>query len=156
MVAPTKPKPDVAKAEAAIAKLALAYPEVVEENPWGHRAFKVRKKTFLFLGADADGVSFSVKLPHSGAAALSLEGTEPTHYGLGKSGWVTARFTRARDVPLPLVSEWLKESYEAIAPAKRGKGSPARASAPAKAKTKVRQPKAKAKVSRAKARPRRA
>jgi len=160
MVAPTKPKPDVAKAEAAIAKLALAYPDVVEENPWGHRAFKVRKKTFLFLGADADGVSFSVKLPHSGAAALSLEGTEPTHYGLGKSGWVTARFARARDVPLPLVSEWLKESYEAIAPAKRGKGSPARASAPAKAKTKAKTKvppaKAKAKVSRAKARPRRA
>jgi predicted DNA-binding protein (MmcQ/YjbR family) len=119
MVQATKPKPDILKAEAAIAKLALAYPDVQEENPWGHRAFKVRKKTFLFLGADAAGVAFSVKLPHSGLAALSLDYTEPTHYGLGKSGWVTARFTRGRDVPLPLVAEWLEESFEAIAPAKR-------------------------------------
>jgi len=122
MVAPTKPKPDVAKAEAAIAKLALAYPDVTEENPWGHRAFKVRKKTFLFLGSDAEGVSFSVKLPHSGAQALALEGTEPTHYGLGKAGWVTARFARGGDVPLPLVAEWLTESYDAIAPARKAKG----------------------------------
>lgn len=118
MVASTQPKPDVLRAEAAIAKLAAAFPGVTEEHPWGHRAFKVRGKTFLFLGADGDGVSFSVKLPASGDAALALDFTEPTHYGLGKSGWVTARFTRARDVPLPVVREWLDESYRAIAPAK--------------------------------------
>src|SRR5678809_905655 len=118
MVQSTKPTSDALKAEAAIAKMALAYPDVKEENPWGHRAFKVRNKTFLFLGADGNGVSFSLKLPHSGVAALSLEYTEPTHYGLGKSGWVTARFTRGSDVPLPVVAEWLKESYEAMAPAK--------------------------------------
>jgi predicted DNA-binding protein (MmcQ/YjbR family) len=148
MVQPTKPKPDVLQAEAAIAKLALAYPEVKEENPWGHRAFKVRSKTFLFLAADAEGVSFSLKLPHSGVAALSLDFTEPTHYGLGKSGWVTARFARGRDVPLPVVAEWLAESFEAIAPAKlvakqapRAKAktapkSPRRGTARPKAKTK--------------------
>jgi predicted DNA-binding protein (MmcQ/YjbR family) len=118
MVASTKPKPDVLRAEAAIAQLAQAFPGVTEEHPWGHRAFKVRGKTFLFLGADASGVSFSLKLPASGIAALALDFTEPTHYGLGKSGWVTARFARERDVPLPLVREWLEESYRAIAPAK--------------------------------------
>jgi predicted DNA-binding protein (MmcQ/YjbR family) len=118
MVASTKPKPDVLRAEADIARMAQAFPGVTEEHPWGHRAFKVRGKTFLFLGADAGGVSFSLKLPASGIAALALDFTEPTHYGLGKSGWVTARFPRARDVPLPLVSEWLEESYRAIAPAK--------------------------------------
>jgi predicted DNA-binding protein (MmcQ/YjbR family) len=109
---------ELVKVEAAIAKLAAAYPDVTEENPWGHRAFKVRGKTFLFLGSDAAGVFFSLKLPASGVAALALDFTEPTHYGLGKSGWVTARFPRARDVPLPLVKEWLAESFEAIAPAK--------------------------------------
>ena len=118
MAPSTNPKPDVVRAEAAIAKLAAAFPSVTEENPWGHRAFKVRGKTFLFLGADGDGVSFSVKLPESGVAALALDFTEPTHYGLGKSGWVTARFARERDVPLPVVREWLDESYRAIAPAK--------------------------------------
>jgi predicted DNA-binding protein (MmcQ/YjbR family) len=147
-----KPQPDVLKAEVAIAKLALAYPDVKEENPWGHRAFKVRNKTFLFLGADAAGVSFSVKLPHSGVAALSLEFTEPTHYGLGKSGWVTARFTRGRDVPLPLVGEWLDESFESMAPKKP------RAKTKTKTKTKTPRAKAKAKTTkpRAKAKARRA
>ena len=136
MVLATKPQPDVAKVEAAIAKLALAYPDVKEENPWGHRAFKVRNKTFLFLGADGGGVSFSLKLPHSGVAALSLEYTEPTHYGLGKSGWVTARFARGRDVPLPVVAEWLKESYESMAPAKRTAKTRPKAKAKAKPKPK--------------------
>ncbi len=165
MVQPTKPKPDALKAEAAIAKLALAYPDVIEENPWGHRAFKVRKKTFLFLGADAEGVSFSLKLPHSGLAALSLDYTEPTHYGLGKSGWVTARFARGSDVPLPLVAEWLKESFEAMAPAKlkakhapratakAGPKSERRPSARSKVKSKPR-PKAKSKPRTAKSQPR--
>jgi predicted DNA-binding protein (MmcQ/YjbR family) len=115
MTQPTKPTPAAAKVEAAIAKLAAAYPEVVEENPWGHRAFKVKGKTFLFLGADGSGVSFSVKLPHTGLAALELAFTEPTHYGLGKSGWVTAHFADA-GIPLSLVREWLDESYAAIAP----------------------------------------
>ncbi len=118
MSQPTKPTPAAVKAEAAIAKLAQGYPEVVEENPWGHRAFKVRGKTYLFLGADGDSVSFSVKLPGTGVAALELEFTEPTHYGLGKSGWVTARFSSGRMLPMGLVREWLDESYAAIAPKK--------------------------------------
>lgn len=112
----TKPKPDLARAEAAIAELAAGYPEVTEEAPWGHRAFKVRRKVFLFLGADGEGLSLSVKLPTSGRRALELSFTEPTHYGLGKSGWVTARVTSARDLPLSLVAEWLRESFHAIAP----------------------------------------
>lgn len=123
---PSKPKPELAKAELAIAKLAQAYPEAKEENPWGHRAFKVRGKTFLFLGADAECVSFSVKLPHTGVAALELEFTEPTHYGLGKSGWVTARFSTGRSVPLSLVKEWLDESYAAMAPKKLTAAKPAK------------------------------
>jgi predicted DNA-binding protein (MmcQ/YjbR family) len=136
MTHPSKPTAAAAKAEAVIAKLALAYPEVVEENPWGHRAFKVKGKTFLFLGADGAGLSFSLKLPHTGVAALELEFTEPTHYGLGRSGWVTASFPDAK-VPLELVREWLDESYVAIAPKNLSStlGGPA-AAAPKKAAAK--------------------
>ena len=114
----TKPKPDIAKAEEAIAKLAAAYPEVREDKPWGHSAFKVKGKTFLFLYADGDGLSVSVKLPESGKRALTLGFTEPTHYGLGKSGWVTARVSKAKELPLTLVKQWLAESFRAIAPKK--------------------------------------
>ena len=108
----SKPPADLARAEQAIVKLAAAYPEVREDRPWGHRAFKIRNKTFLFLqGADADGLSLSVKLPESGVMALELPFTEPTHYGLGKSGWVSASFKSGKDVPLALVKEWLDESF---------------------------------------------
>jgi predicted DNA-binding protein (MmcQ/YjbR family) len=135
----SKPPADLARAEQAIVKLAAAYPEVREDRPWGHRAFKIRNKTFLFLGADADGLSLSVKLPESGVMALELPFTEPTHYGLGKSGWVSASFKSGKDVPLALVKEWLDESFRAIAPKKIGDLLAGRASSvkkPAKARSK--------------------
>ena len=115
---PTKPKRDVARVEAKLVKLAMSYPGAVEENPWGHRAFKVRKKTFMFLAASGDGLSFSLKLPESGALALELPFCEPTGYGLGKSGWVSGKFTKGKDVPVDMIAEWLDESYRAIAPKK--------------------------------------
>jgi predicted DNA-binding protein (MmcQ/YjbR family) len=113
---------DIARAEEAIASAAASHPEVVEEGPWGHRAFKVRRKTFLFLVADAEGLSFSVKLPSSAKAALRLGFTAPTEYGLGKAGWVTARFAPDDPIPLATVREWLDESFRAIAPKKLGAG----------------------------------
>ncbi|MGC4091577.1 MAG: MmcQ/YjbR family DNA-binding protein [Polyangiaceae bacterium] len=116
MLKRTPKAPDIARAEQSIADAAAAYPEVIEEGPWGHRAFKVRGKTFLFLGASGDGLSFSVKLPQSGKAALRLSFTEPTHYGLGKSGWVTASFSPKQPFPLPTILGWLEESFRAIAP----------------------------------------
>lgn len=113
-----KPTGELARAEQAIARTAISFPEVVEDNPWGHRAFKVRSKAFLFMASEPNGLSLSVKLPESGEAALALLFTEPTGYGLGKSGWVTARFDAAASVPLPLIEQWLEESYIAIAPKK--------------------------------------
>jgi hypothetical protein len=74
---------------------------------------------FLFLsnGKSPDGAfSLSVKLPLSGKLALSLPFASPTEYGLGKSGWVTARFHNGDNVPIDMLAEWLNESYRAIAP----------------------------------------
>ncbi len=127
-----KSKTHLARAEKAIAERALGYPEVVEEAPWGHRAFKIRGKTFLFLSAEADHLSFSVKLPVSGEDVLGLTFTEPTGYGLGKSGWVTASFSAADDVPIALVQAWVDESFRAIAP-KKLVAALAAATTPAKA-----------------------
>ena len=105
--------------ETALRKQALGYPEVTEDFPWGHRALKVRGKAFLFLSLDKDGLSFSVKLPTSGHAALTLPFTEPTRYGLGKHGWVTATLPEGERVPpLDLFEGWIEESYRAIAPKK--------------------------------------
>jgi predicted DNA-binding protein (MmcQ/YjbR family) len=104
------------KLEERLRRVALAYPEATEEFPWGERAVKVRKKTFLFMSADATGLHLSFKLPDAHGFALSHPFAEPTHYGLGKSGWVTASFERGAKVPVDLLCEWIDESYRAIAP----------------------------------------
>jgi hypothetical protein len=80
----------------------------------------------------------SAKLPNSSAVAVSLPFASPTEYGLGRSGWVTARFAVKAKVPVDLLSEWIEESYRAIAPKKlvaQMDGAPAK---PAKPKRKKR------------------
>ena len=108
------------RAEQALRRFALDCPETYEEFPWGHRAIKVRKKVFVFLALGDEGLSMSAKLPASNHAALALPFAEPTGYGLGKSGWVTARFDLDEEPPLELLQEWIAESYRAIAPKKLG------------------------------------
>lgn len=98
----------------AIRKRAMTYPEVHEEHPWGESAFKVKGKTFIFMNASDDEVSFSVKLPASRDFALDLAGSEPTHYGLGQRGWVTLRPTSK--TKLDVLYSLIDESYRAIAP----------------------------------------
>jgi predicted DNA-binding protein (MmcQ/YjbR family) len=107
---------DVAKSFEALREAALSYPEASEEFPWGHSAMKVRGKSFVFLVLDEDGLSMSAKLPSSRYAALMLPFAAPTGYGLGKSGWVTARFGPRDSIPLEILRDWLDESYRAIAP----------------------------------------
>jgi predicted DNA-binding protein (MmcQ/YjbR family) len=90
--------------------------------------FKVGKKVFVFLGHSDYGYGLSCKLPDSGEAAVTMfSWAEPTGYGLGKAGWVSARFEKSQDVPVDLLQQWIDESYAAIAP-KRGikETSPAR------------------------------
>jgi hypothetical protein len=115
---PVAKRKDVAKSFEALRQAALSYPEVVEEFPWGHSAMKVRGKSFVFLALGEDGLSLSAKLPSSRYAALMLPFAAPTAYGLGKSGWVTARFGSADAIPLEILRDWLDESYRAIAPKK--------------------------------------
>jgi predicted DNA-binding protein (MmcQ/YjbR family) len=107
-----------AQAETALRKYALAYPETYEEFPWGERAFKVKGKVFLFMHHAKDDLTLTVKLPISGPTELLLPFASPTGYGLGKSGWVTARFHPGDEIPLPLLQGWIDESYRAIAPKK--------------------------------------
>ena len=97
-------------------KFALDYPESWEDFPWEHSAFKVRKKVFLFMTCDEKGLNLSLKLPQSGIDVLQLPFTEPTGYGLGRSGWVSAHFGPGDKPPVALLKEWVDESYRAVAP----------------------------------------
>lgn len=105
-------------AEGKLRKFALGFPGAVEEFPWGHSAFKVKGKSFCFLSGETGVLSLSFKLPSSGRMALTLPFATSTGYGLGKSGWVTAKFQTGDDVPVDRLSEWIEESYRAIAPKK--------------------------------------
>ncbi len=112
------PADDTRRACEALARAALRFPEAHEDNPWGERAFKVKGKVFLFASATARGLSCSMKLPASHEEALDTAFATPTGYGLGKHGWVTARFAPGDAVPLATLCAWMEESYRAVAPKK--------------------------------------
>jgi len=100
----------------ALRAYALSLPEAVEDFPWGERVVKVNKKVFVFLGTPkSGGLSVSVKLPVTGERALDLPFVKPTGYGLGKSGWVSARFAPIDQPDPALLRRWIQESYRAIA-----------------------------------------
>lgn len=108
------PRPEAA----LLRESALSYPGAVEDFPWGERVVKVKGKVFVFLGRDEGELSLSVKLPQSGMLALGLPFASPTGYGLGKAGWVSARFGAREKAPVDLLRAWIDESYRAVAPKK--------------------------------------
>src|SRR5438128_10136647 len=105
-------------AESALRRYALGFPEAVEEFPWDERVIKVGGKIFVFLGEIEGCLRVGMKLPVSAEMALTLPFTTPTGYGLGRAGWVTARFGPDDDVPVDLLKEWIAQSYRAVAPKK--------------------------------------
>jgi predicted DNA-binding protein (MmcQ/YjbR family) len=111
-------QPRFPREESALREHALSYPETAAEFPWGHPVFKVKGKAFLFMSQEESFLTLSVKLPLSGTMALTLPFAAPTGYGLGKSGWVTARFNAKDKVPIDMLNEWVDESYRAVAPKK--------------------------------------
>lgn len=140
--------------EMALREVGMSYPEVTEDFPWGHRTLKVKGKAFIFMALSQEGLSLSMKLPQSNCAALMMPFAQPTGYGMGKSGWVTALFGANDTPPMDMLRLWLAESYRAVAPKKlaallggeagtgktaeaapaKARSAPARKSAPAAAK----------------------
>lgn len=110
----------------ALRRAALAYPETVEDFPWGHSAFKAAgKKAFLFMGATEDGgFSCSMKLPFRSAEALKMKGAAPTGYGLARSGWVTFTYGPKAKPSMTALADYLDESWRAVAPKKLSMSCP--------------------------------
>jgi predicted DNA-binding protein (MmcQ/YjbR family) len=104
------------RAELRLRDYALRFPEANEEFPWGERVIKVRGKIFAFLGRVEGTLRLGVKLPVSAEMALTLPFCEPSRYGLGRAGWVTARFGVDDELPMDLLKEWIAQSYRAVAP----------------------------------------
>lgn len=104
--------------QAELLGFALTLPEAYEDRPWGETVVKVRGKIFLFWSDAPTALAFSLKLPRSHGYALSLPYAKPTGHGLGKSGWVSFHTTIDTALEVPLVKEWIIESYRAAAPKK--------------------------------------
>ncbi len=92
---------------------ALELPETSEGASCVNRAFKARKKNFLFVGEKPDQVRVMVKLGPSLEAAKAL--ADP-RVEIGGTGWVTIRFAPAEPLDAELLSSWLIESYRLLAP----------------------------------------
>jgi len=115
------PKMTVKQAEQKLIKFALTYPEAVLDHPWGHDVVKVKGKMFATFGGeigDPKEFSMSVKLPVSAEMALTLPWVEKTGYGLGKSGWVTARVKAGGNFDIETMKGWIDQSFRAVAPKK--------------------------------------
>ena len=94
-------------------EVALSMPETSEGASCVNRAFKARKKNFLFLGEKPEQVRVMVKLGPSLEAARELN--DP-RVGVGKTGWVTVLF-KPDDVPdAAMLESWVVESYRTLAP----------------------------------------
>jgi predicted DNA-binding protein (MmcQ/YjbR family) len=131
----------------SLRQIALAYPETYEESPWGDRVVKVRGKIFFSCGVHEGKLYATVKVPQSGRALLQRKYAEPTHYGMGKHGWVTLKLAAVEQVPVDELRTWIDESFRAVAPKKLAASSqPATARKPPARPDAKAKPKAKAKA----------
>jgi predicted DNA-binding protein (MmcQ/YjbR family) len=97
----------------------LSLPGAHSKAPWpGHDDLAVNDKTFAYLSTPGEPFGVGCKLPRSSAMALMLPFTEPMAYGLGKSGWVSAKFPDDQPIDVDMVRAWILESYRAQAPKK--------------------------------------
>ena len=60
------------KAETALRRYALTFPDAAEEFPWGERVIKVCGKIFVFLRVSEGTLRIGMKLPTSFEMALTL------------------------------------------------------------------------------------
>ena len=99
---------------------ALELPGAWLDHPWGEDVAKVGKKVFVFFGQEENPdypPGMSVKLDDSNSQALAVHGAEPTGYGLARGGWVTVPFGPSTP-PLPVLKDWIEESFRRVAPKK--------------------------------------
>ncbi len=107
--------PRLASVRQAIGTACLALPEAVETHPWGEYAYKVRKRSFVFL-AVGNRLTLSIKLPQSHPFVLDEPFAVPMAYDMGRHGWVMLAFAPEDEVPLDRLTAWIAESYRAVAP----------------------------------------
>jgi predicted DNA-binding protein (MmcQ/YjbR family) len=91
----------------------MGLPETSEGTSCENRAFRARKKNFMFVGEKGDHVRLMVRL---GPSADKAAGLADPRVEVGKHGWVTINCA-ATDAPdIDLLLQWVIESYRLLAP----------------------------------------
>ena len=96
-----------------IRKAAAGFPSVAKGTSCNQSSFKAGKSSFLFIGPGRKGKGFKAmfKLKTSIPQALELAEKKPKQFEVGKTGWVTARFTAEEPLPKQIWEKWLAEAY---------------------------------------------
>ena len=102
----------------ALRRIALRLPEAQEGVVCEKAAFKAGNKSFFFLGREDTGYNTMVKLRDSLAEAAKLAAKNPSRYGVGAHGWVSATFDHCEPPPAGLFERWIEESYRLLVPKK--------------------------------------
>lgn len=102
---------------------ALRQPDVIEGlackgTTIQSATFKVRGKAFLFLRPGR----VMVKLDGSRSEALKHAERNPERYRVGSGGWTTVTYDAPKEVSLPQMERWIRESYGLFAATKAGRG----------------------------------
>mgnify|MGYP000147378099 CR=1 FL=1 len=90
---------------------AATYPGVNAGTSCNQSAFKFKKKAFLYCGPQGGRFKAMFKLGPSRAQAEALQAEFPDKFDVGKTAYVTARFTAEDPIPEALWTKWLDESY---------------------------------------------
>ena len=96
----------------SLREAALRLPETSEGTSCVNRAFKVRKKNFLFIGEKPGWLRVMLKLTESLDEARAMD----DRVDVGKTGWVTLRFEPTNAIDEELLFRWIVESFRALAP----------------------------------------
>ena len=116
-----------------VREAAMALPGAEQAWLFGdHEVYRVNEKVFIWVSDDAEGFGIGVKLKQTSVMALAMPFVTPMAYGMAKWGWVNASFKKGKKAPLPLLRQWVEESYRATAPKKRVAQLDASQSAPKK------------------------
>lgn len=96
----------------------MAFEGAAESNPWDHRDFTVKGKTFVFTnGPHPEGIKITAKpLPENKAMWLGQEGVSVAGY-VGRFGWVS--FTIRTEADLAMAKDLIAESYAVISKRRR-------------------------------------
>ena len=95
----------------AIRQKASSYPDVDHGTACTQSSFRTGGKSFLFLGEQGGRYKAMFKLKDSIVDAQALAREEPDNYQVGKTAWVTVRFTAESPIPTKRWKKWLDESY---------------------------------------------